>query len=145
MQRMPTLPLAQDPEPKAAWHAREGDGCDATKGAEQSEGHPTAIAVAQRRIGERVNQESQRLLPAFPIRFNNRTAARDWGTATAGAQLALNAILYAAGCFQGARYGRARSLLASSSPTIWPLTGSQARLRPSFMDMFARMQLALEM
>ena len=43
------------------------------------------------------------------------------------------------GCTHGLRYGRASSRLASSSPTTWPLSGSQVRLRPSLQDRLARM------
>src|ERR1022692_3153866 len=50
-----------------------------------------------------------------------------------------------AGCTQGARYGRASSRLAASSPAIRPACGSQGSVRPSFIDILARMQLAVEM
>src|ERR1035438_10252793 len=49
------------------------------------------------------------------------------------------------GCSHGARYGRASKRLAASSPMMRPACGSQASVRPSFIDMFARMQLAVEM
>ena len=113
----------------------------------------TTLAVKSTKVTAAGVQKSHRRSPGPCYRFGPRrfrshkemTREAEVGGATSSPPCPIPFFTPAPGGPTAARYGRRSSLFASASPTTSCFAGSHVSVRPSCIDRFARMQLAVEM